>query len=62
MFAVWKNSTDGLAPIIEPIPSIAQDESNFLIFNITISKGYFGTAPAQADPNGLTRGLFTCRW
>lgn len=52
MFAVWKNSTDGLAPIIEPIPSV-EDNSNFVIFNITISKDYFDTAPAQADPDGL---------
>ena len=56
VYAVWKNSTNGLAPIIVPVP-ILEDSSNFLFINVTIDKNYFDDTPAQADANGLI-GLY----
>jgi hypothetical protein len=52
IFAVWKNSTDGLAPIIEPVPT-SESNSSFLFINSTVDKNYFDDAPAQADPDGF---------
>lgn len=52
VYAVWKNSTDGLAPIIENVPVI-EDSGTFLTINVTVDKNYFDTAPSQADPNGF---------
>lgn len=52
IFAVWKNSTDGLAPIIEPVPT-SSNGGSFLFINSTVDKNYFDDAPAQADPDGF---------
>ena len=52
IFAVWKNSTDGLAPIIEPVPT-SSNGGSFLFVNSTVDKNYFDDAPAQADPDGF---------
>ena len=52
IFAVWKNSTDGLAPIIDLVP-ISVNNSSFLFIDSTVDKNYFDGAPTQADPNGF---------
>ena len=52
IFAVWKNSTDGLPPIIEVVPT-STNNSSFLFIDSTVDKNYFDDAPAQADPDGF---------
>ena len=52
IYAVWKNSTNGLAPIIEVVPT-SSENSSFLFIDSTVDKNYFDDAPAQADPDGF---------
>ncbi len=52
IFAVWKNSTSGLAPIIDLVPT-SENNNSFLFLDSTVDKNYFDETPTQADPDGF---------
>ena len=56
VFCVWKNSTDGLPPIIEVVPTVV-DETNQFSINAIVDKDYFDNTPDQAELNGVI-GLY----